>query len=166
MNKFKVGDVVKVISMDNKVGTVVKVFDYETDGIFPYLVSFNLDRFTFNGYYAEHGTFREHKYATPEYSSEFHEFCEACEIVMVEPFGDTKEDDDVNHPSHYTQGSIETIKLIEELLGKRGFIDYCMGNVVKYTQRHKHKGTPLKDLKKAQFYLNALIEKMEENENE
>jgi hypothetical protein len=35
------------------------------------------------------------------------------------------------------------------------------GNVVKYVARYKHKGQPLKDLKKAEFYLKRLIKKQE-----
>lgn len=31
------------------------------------------------------------------------------------------------------------------------------GNVIKYVSRHKYKGKPLEDLKKARFYLDRLI---------
>lgn len=40
--------------------------------------------------------------------------------------------DEVNHPSHYTNGDIECIDAIRAALGKEGFIAYCRGNAIKY----------------------------------
>jgi hypothetical protein len=63
--------------------------------------------------------------------------------------------DMVNHPPHYKAGGIETIDFIEaKALG------YHLGNVVKYITRADHKGNKLEDLKKAQWYLNRAIEKL------
>ena len=63
--------------------------------------------------------------------------------------------DNVNHPSHYKSGGIETIDFIEaKELG------YHLGNVIKYVTRAKHKGNELEDLKKAQWYLNREISKL------
>lgn len=59
----------------------------------------------------------------------------------------------VNHPSHYNAGSIEVIDALEDW--SLGFHE---GNVVKYVARAKHKANELEDLKKAQWYLNRLIE--------
>jgi hypothetical protein len=67
-------------------------------------------------------------------------------------------DDQVNKPSHYTQGKIEVIEFIEDQK-----LDYHLGNVVKYISRARHKGKELQDLKKAQWYLNRYIE-LKENE--
>jgi hypothetical protein len=67
-----------------------------------------------------------------------------------------KTTDVVNHPAHYTQGTIETIDFIEDKQ-----LDYHLGNVVKYITRAKHKGTELQDLKKAQWYLNRYIKNKE-----
>jgi hypothetical protein len=65
--------------------------------------------------------------------------------------------DNVNHPSHYKMGGIETIDFIEaKNLG------YHLGNVVKYITRADHKGNRLEDLKKAQWYLNRAISKIEQ----
>ena len=69
--------------------------------------------------------------------------------------------DEVNHPSHYTQGNIEVIEYIED---KK--LGYRLGNVVKYVSRAGHKDDKLKDLKKAQWYLNREIEKIEEEQHE
>ena len=65
--------------------------------------------------------------------------------------------DDINHPSHYTQGNIEVIDYIED---KK--LGYRLGNVVKYVSRAGHKDDAIKDLKKARWYLNREIAKREE----
>lgn len=64
--------------------------------------------------------------------------------------------DNVNHPAHYKTGGIETIDFIEA----KG-LDYHLGNVVKYITRADHKGNKLEDLKKAQWYLNRAVSKLE-----
>jgi Protein of unknwon function (DUF3310) len=63
----------------------------------------------------------------------------------------------VDHPKHYNAGKIEVIDAIEDW--KLGF---HLGNVVKYVARAEHKGKTLEDLKKAQWYLNRAIEKLEQ----
>jgi hypothetical protein len=40
---------------------------------------------------------------------------------------------------------------------------FCWGNVNKYLVRYKHKGTPVQDLKKAQWYLERLIRIVEKD---
>lgn len=62
----------------------------------------------------------------------------------------------VNHPSHYNQGKIEVIDFIEDQQ-----LDFHEGNTVKYVCRAKHKGNELEDLKKAAWYLQRKIEKLE-----
>ena len=57
----------------------------------------------------------------------------------------------VNHPDHYTKG-IETIKYITSW-----GMSYVVGNIIKYITRYPYKGTPLKDLEKARWYLDYLI---------
>ena len=66
-------------------------------------------------------------------------------------------DDKVNHPSHYTFGAIEVIDYIRDKMTPDEFQGYCMGNILKYVSRHKHKNG-VEDLKKAQVYLGWLIE--------
>lgn len=65
--------------------------------------------------------------------------------------------DNVNHPSHYTQGGIECIEAIKASLGTDGFVDYCKGNVIKYLWRWRDKGG-VEDIQKAQVYLGWLLE--------
>jgi hypothetical protein len=65
--------------------------------------------------------------------------------------------DVVNHPSHYTDGSIEAIEAIEAALTNEEFRGYCKGNCIKYIWRERHKGGT-ESLKKAQWYLDRLIQ--------
>jgi len=67
--------------------------------------------------------------------------------------------DDINHPAHYTQGKIETIDFIEDL-------PYNEGAAIKYIVRYKYKGTPLKDLLKARWYVDRLIQNERERQRE
>lgn len=64
--------------------------------------------------------------------------------------------DMINHPPHYKQGRLEVIDIIEDQQ-----LCYHAGNAVKYILRHRHKGQPVEDLKKAVWYLNRLIQKYE-----
>lgn len=69
--------------------------------------------------------------------------------------------DNVNHPSHYTQGRVEVIDVIEDATkGAGGFEGYCLGNVVKYVMRYRGKNG-VEDLRKARWYLNRLIDLLE-----
>jgi len=70
-------------------------------------------------------------------------------------------EDNVNSPSHYNQAGIECIDAIKASLGD-GYQDYCKGNVMKYLWRYKYKNG-IEDLKKAQWYLNSMVESMEES---
>lgn len=73
--------------------------------------------------------------------------------------------DMVNHPSHYTHGSIEVIDYIQDNLGDDGCIDYCLGNCIKYISRCKFKGTMITDLKKCRWYLDKVIDILEKMED-
>jgi hypothetical protein len=65
--------------------------------------------------------------------------------------------DPVNHPAHYTQGSVECIEAIESSLGSEGFKAFLRGQVIKYLWRAEHKGNPAEDHAKARWYLDRLI---------
>ena len=71
--------------------------------------------------------------------------------------------DNVNHPSHYADKKIEVIDYIRDTLEEAGFVDYCLGNVIKYVSRWRKKGG-VEDLKKAAVYLNWAIEEAEGND--
>lgn len=71
-------------------------------------------------------------------------------------------EDKVNHPNHYTSGSIEVIDFIEDQK-----LNFCLGNVIKYVSRAGKKKSSsksislelkaLEDLKKAAWYLHKEI---------
>lgn len=65
--------------------------------------------------------------------------------------------DPVNNPPHYGTGKIECIDYLEDFLNKEEFTGYLRGNIAKYLHRWRYKNG-LEDLKKAQWYLNKLIE--------
>ena len=72
--------------------------------------------------------------------------------------------DIVNHPKHYTQGKIECIDAIEAAVSELSGLDaVCTANVIKYVWRWKHKNG-LIDLRKAQWYLEKLIN-LQETQN-
>lgn len=69
--------------------------------------------------------------------------------------------DPVYHPKHYTShpSGIEVIEITEHM-------NFCLGNVIKYVMRAEHKGRTLEDLKKARWYLDREIEKLENSKIE
>lgn len=71
---------------------------------------------------------------------------------------DSKVIDNVNHPAHCTDGKIEVIDFIDDK--KLGF---CLGNAVKYIARAGKKDNLLEDLKKARWYLDHEIHKLEDS---
>lgn len=65
--------------------------------------------------------------------------------------------DNIN-PDHYKQGGVECIVALEAAtVNKTGIEAVCTANVIKYLWRYEAKGG-LEDIKKAQWYLNKLIE--------
>lgn len=73
----------------------------------------------------------------------------------------TKQNDHVNRPAHYTDGGIETIDFIE---AKK--LNFCRGNAVKYISRagKKDPDKEIEDLKKAAWYINHEIQRLEGNQ--
>lgn len=67
--------------------------------------------------------------------------------------------DNINHPSHYTYGKMEVIEVIDAFN-----CNFEQGNIIKYVLRYKHKNG-IEDLKKAQWYLDHLIQKEMKNES-
>ena len=68
--------------------------------------------------------------------------------------------DDVNEPSHYTAGTIECIDYLRDTMSSEAFKGFLEGNTKKYLHRWRHKGSALKDLQKAQWYLNELVKEV------
>lgn len=87
---------------------------------------------------------------------------EICADIVADRRGtgnECKDVDMVNHPPHYTFGKIEVIDVIDDWQ-----LDFNAGNALKYIARHRHKGRPLEDLKKARWYLDRAISNLEKQE--
>lgn len=69
--------------------------------------------------------------------------------------------DNVNHPSHYTQGGVECIDaLAAATVNLQGIEAVCTANAIKYLWRWKQKNG-VEDLKKAKWYIDKLISEEE-----
>ena len=64
--------------------------------------------------------------------------------------------DPVNHPAHYTEhpSGVECITVVEHM-------GFCVGNAIKYLWRAGRKGPVLEDLKKARWYVDREIQRLE-----
>lgn len=65
-------------------------------------------------------------------------------------------DDPVNHPPHYTNhpSGVECITITKHF-------NFCVGNAVKYLWRAGLKGDAVEDLKKAAWYIDREIQRLE-----
>lgn len=72
--------------------------------------------------------------------------------------------DMVNNPAHYTRGNTEVIDIIEDAIqdAPAPAEGLLQGQVLKYILRLWLKGNPLQDAKKAKWYLERLISKLED----
>lgn len=67
---------------------------------------------------------------------------------------------EVCHPEHYNQGNIECIDAITAAtVNKTGIEAVCVANVIKYLWRYEKKGGK-KDVEKAKWYLDRLLENL------
>jgi len=67
--------------------------------------------------------------------------------------------DNIN-PDHYKFGGIETFDYLKAKLSPTQLAGFCKGNIIKYVSRADHKNK-VEDLKKAKWYLDKLIEELE-----
>ena len=65
----------------------------------------------------------------------------------------------INHPQHYNKGKYEAIEVIEDWQ-----LNFNLGNTVKYISRAGHKDDIIQDLKKALWYLDREIKRLEKGE--
>lgn len=79
------------------------------------------------------------------------------EYIKLDNEDPKEESNNVNHPSHYTDGKIEVIDYIEDK--KFG---YCLGNAIKYISRagKKNKDKEIEDLQKAIWYIERRIKEL------
>ena len=67
--------------------------------------------------------------------------------------------DNINNPNHYKLGcGVESIEIIKRVLGIKGFVAFCLGNILKYLIRAEKKNGK-EDYKKAAKYLEWVIER-------
>jgi hypothetical protein len=76
-----------------------------------------------------------------------HELCPTPMVLRHDP---------VNSPRHYTShpSGVECIDIVEHF-------DFCIGNAIKYAWRAGLKGDALEDLKKARWYMDRAISRLE-----
>ena len=74
-----------------------------------------------------------------------------------------EKEDRVNSPSHYTTGKVEAIEIIEDAINEAPSMQAGMlhAQALKYMLRLWLKDNPLEDAKKAQWYLDRLISKLD-----
>ncbi len=67
-----------------------------------------------------------------------------------------RDNDPVNYPTHYTKhpSGVECIQITEHM-------NFTLGNAVKYIWRASLKGSQIEDLKKARWYLDREIARLE-----
>jgi hypothetical protein len=67
--------------------------------------------------------------------------------------------DIINHPKHYNShpSGIEAIEICRHMC-------FALGNVIKYVMRAPYKGSQLEDLKKARWYLDDEIKRLEQGQ--
>jgi hypothetical protein len=168
MNNYKVGDIVVAtkensLYLEGQVG-VVKGFAY--DGGYPRVV-FDTERrvHTYDwdeiepyvietvGHEEDSGPLVDELIASLE------EEISAPGVHEFIPEG--KPVDMVNKPDHYNHGEIECIDYLKDNMPYEAYLGYLEGNLKKYLHRWRHKGKPLEDLKKANWYLNRLRQELE-----
>lgn len=74
--------------------------------------------------------------------------------------GEEDDKDMVNHPTHYTShpSGVEVIQITEHM-------NFCLGNAIKYILRSDLKGKQIEDLKKAVWYINREIDRLQRPNN-
>ena len=103
-----------------------------------------------------------------EHDVNFHTFCLLCSLRDRDKAGPTDtyyppgfKFDMVNSPHHYTQGGIETIEYIKAKLTPEEFKGYLKGNIIKYTSRAGLKDEVAQEFKKAQWYIQRMIDELD-----
>ena len=72
---------------------------------------------------------------------------------------ENKNIDNINNPNHYKLScGVESIEIIKRVLGLKGFMAFCLGNILKYLIRAEKKNKT-EDYKKAAKYLEWVIER-------
>jgi len=65
--------------------------------------------------------------------------------------------DNVNHPSHYTQGGMECIDEMVLIFGREAVMSFCVCNAWKYRKRAMYKNGQ-EDMDKSDWYIKKYVE--------
>ena len=76
---------------------------------------------------------------------------------------ETKKNNSVTRPSHYTSGGLEVKTILKKKLTPEEVKGFCKGNILKYVFRAEYKNG-VEDYRKAAQYLKWLIEEAEKHE--
>lgn len=73
------------------------------------------------------------------------------------------QEDNISNPKHYKLDGldIESIDVVKAVLGEEGFINFCLGNILKYAIRAKKKGQFDSDIGKIKTYCEFIAETKE-----
>lgn len=82
--------------------------------------------------------------------------CQQCWDREIPGTEKQKTNEMVNHPAHYNTGKREVIEEMRILFGDEQVRSFCKLNAYKCIRRAEHKGNPLEDLKKAEWYMDYL----------
>lgn len=77
----------------------------------------------------------------------------------------TPKKEEVNHPARYNRYKKEVIDVMKDVSTHEEFMGFLKNTIIKYLSRYQDKGGT-QDLKKADWYLQRMIEEQEEEENE
>lgn len=72
--------------------------------------------------------------------------------------------DMINHPPHYTAGRFEVIEVIEDAIKRAPdpVLGNCQGQVLRYVLRMWDKDDPETNARKARWYLERLLQHLDE----
>ena len=76
-----------------------------------------------------------------------------------------KPPDTITKVERYNQGAIECIDALESMLGRRDFVGWLRGTIVKYQWRLGHKAAALNEAQKADYYSRRLVATLQKPES-
>lgn len=88
-----------------------------------------------------------------------------CMACWDREFVPAQEKEAVNHPAHYTRYKHECIDEMIAMFGVDAVKDFCRCNAYKYRYRAGAKGDASEDLKKAEWYMDKLMQLENEGGN-
>ena len=173
MAKAQVGDLIRVVALDDGEGNVEAFGENYKIGDILEVASVDLYgrgdvTTTANGCFLYDHEYEIHRKAGEEDAPKTTQ-ADALAYYQSEVVG--SEDDRINEPqeainspNHYTQGRFETIEIIEEITQgySDGYVAYCVGNALKYLARAPFKhGEPTEDIGKAAKYIEFALARLQ-----